>query len=84
MFEVQTETLCDGWVNCWAIDDKPQTFATLQEAMDAIKDHIIDQINAVEGGDMEDSQDPAEFRIVSGNEIYEYAKGNYILTRKGV
>ncbi len=30
-----------------------------------MKDHIIDCINAVEGGDMEDSPDPTDLRVVT-------------------
>ena len=53
------------WENCWTVDGVPETFATYNDAEEAIKDHIIDCINAVEGGDMEDSPDPSEFRIVA-------------------
>ena len=52
MFEVQHYTLCDGWLNCWLVDDKPETFATEEEAQTAIDDHVIDYINAVQGGDI--------------------------------
>ena len=42
----------------------PATFDTYEDAAEAIKDHIIDCINAVEGGHLEDSPDPSEFRVV--------------------
>jgi len=36
LFEVQTFTLCDGWINCWSITDeqgtRPETFDTRAEA----------------------------------------------------
>ena len=42
-FEVQTYTLCDGWINCWTIeDDKPEYFDTEQEAEDAICEFFAD------------------------------------------
>ena len=65
-YEVQTEML-GGWENCWTDGgnhDKPLRFATREEAEDAIKDHIADCINAVEGGDMLDSPDPSNLRVV--------------------
>lgn len=81
----------DGWENTWREDagehnpdGTPQTFSTLDEAVDAIKNHITDSINAVEAGDMQDSPDPSEFRIVIGGEVYEYT-GNapWDYTEKG-
>ena len=63
-YEVQTEML-SGWENCWTDGDcQPVTYATREEAEDAIKDHITDCINAVEGGDMLDSPDPISLRVV--------------------
>ena len=41
-YEVQTFTMIDGWVNCWTEDEQPLTFATEQEAQQAIEDHIAD------------------------------------------
>ncbi len=40
------------------------TYTTHEEAEQKIKDHITDCINAVEGGDLEDSPDPSDFRVV--------------------
>ena len=63
-YEVQTEIL-SGWENCWTDDGgKPVTFASREEAEQAIQDHIADCINAVEGGDMQDSPDPTSLRVV--------------------
>jgi hypothetical protein len=42
----------------------PVTYATREEAEQAIQDHIADCINAVEGGDMMDSPDPTSLRVV--------------------
>jgi hypothetical protein len=54
------------WGNCWKDDaGNPELFDTREGAEEAIKDHIIDCINAVEGGDMEDSPDPSEFRVIA-------------------
>ena len=60
------ETLfINRWENCWKDDaGNPELFETRDDAEQAIKDHITDCVNAVEGGEMEDSPDPSEFRIV--------------------
>jgi hypothetical protein len=53
------------WENCWRnADDSLTFFDTREDAEQEIKDHITDCINAVEGGHMEDSPDPSEFRVV--------------------
>lgn len=83
-YEVQQETGND-WENTWRKDagednpdGTPVTFNTLEDAVSEIRDHIIDCINAVEGGDMEDSPDPSEFRIVgSDGTAYEYTGAGY-------
>jgi hypothetical protein len=39
MYEIQTFTLCDGFVNTWLDnDDQPVTFATLAEARSELAD----------------------------------------------
>ena len=71
-YEVQTQMM-HTWENCWTDGEgKPVAFATIADAVQAIKDHITDCINAVEGGDMEDSPDPSELRIVGNGRVYEY------------
>jgi hypothetical protein len=55
----------DYWENCWTEEGKPETFRSYDAAEQAIKDHITDCINAVEGGEMDDSPDPTDFRIVA-------------------
>ena len=69
-YEVQTEML-SGWENCWTTDagehnsnGTPVTYATREEAEQAIQDHIADCIDAVESGDMMDSPDPTSLRVV--------------------
>jgi hypothetical protein len=54
-----------GWENCWTDDGgEPLTFATYEEAEQAMKDHIADCIDAVESGYMEDSPAPTDLRVV--------------------
>jgi len=55
-----------GWANCWTDDSgNPLTFATYDEAEQEMKDHITDCINAVEGGELGDSPDPDNLRVVA-------------------
>ena len=50
MYEVQTYTLCDGWVNTWTINkvvnkklkNVPEFFDSFAEAVDALDDHLLD------------------------------------------
>lgn len=64
-FEVQTYTLCDGWVNTWSDDNEdPITFATLEQAQGALRDYLEDIQSEVVAGNLE-SYDPASFRVHS-------------------
>lgn len=57
-FEVQTNTLCQGWVNCWSIDDKPETFPTVEAAQAAIVEYENERLQ--EGLDNDDELRVAE------------------------
>lgn len=39
-FVVLTNTIAEGWVNCWSEDDEPLTFATFEEAQEEVGDHL--------------------------------------------
>ena len=55
----------NSWENVWHDGaGNPMLFDSREQAEDEIKDHIIDCINAVEAGEMEDSPDPTDFRVV--------------------
>lgn len=71
-YQVQTCFYDNKWENIWKADDVPESFDSLNEAIDAIRDHIIDCINAVESGYMEGNPAQESFRIVSGDTIYEW------------
>lgn len=43
-YEVLTWSICDGWHNCWSLDDKPHTFATYEEA-DREREEYIEDCN---------------------------------------
>ena len=60
-YQVQTYTLCDGWINTWSEDDELMTFNTLEQAEIALQDHLNDLAHAVQSG-MEDFN-PEDYRI---------------------
>jgi len=41
MYEIQTYTICDGWINAWKVNDKPEFFDSFGEAVDALDDHLL-------------------------------------------
>lgn len=57
-FEVQTYTICDGWVNCWSEDGEPVVFDTHAAALEELYEHFRD----LEEADM--SFSPDDYRIV--------------------
>jgi hypothetical protein len=64
-FTVETHFYGDTWENCWTDDNgQPITFATREEAQEAINEHIADCNEAVEAGDMQGGFHPSEFRIM--------------------
>jgi hypothetical protein len=50
MFEVQTYTICDGWVNCWTVDDEPQYYDTREEAEAEIAEFLDDIATEIQLG----------------------------------
>ena len=64
-YEVRTYTICDGWVNCWLLNDKPQTFESEAAAWAEIDDHIADlALMAAEEGEGFDADSEGEqFRV---------------------
>lgn len=59
-YEVRTDTLCEGWINCWNIDDEPETFKTVQEAQFAIDEYMSDLRTSFEDGNREDFDEDSE------------------------
>ena len=57
MYEIQTFTLCDGWVNTWHTNGKPTVFKSFGEALDELDEHLAD----LEYANME--EDRNNFRI---------------------
>jgi len=65
-YEVQHFTLCDGWINCWTVDDHPQTFASRSEAQAELNELFDDITQQIKDGDRapDEGYDRDEFRIV--------------------
>jgi hypothetical protein len=51
-YEVQTYTICNGWINTWSEDDQPLTFDTLENAQKALQDYFDELADAVRSGFM--------------------------------
>lgn len=66
MFEVHTYTICQGWTNCWTIDQgTPETFDTAEEAQAEIDDLINTVQHEIDIGvrEEEEAYDPEDYRI---------------------
>lgn len=64
-YEVQTHTMCDGWINCWTETDEDdvetlQTFETYEEAEATIYEFFADLARA----GMASMYDLGDYRIV--------------------
>jgi hypothetical protein len=64
-YEVRTYTICDGWVNCWLLNNKPQTFDTEAAAWAEIDEHIADLalMAAEEGEEFDADGEGEQFRV---------------------
>lgn len=63
-YEIQTFTLCDGFVNTWNEDGKPLTFKTRSDAELELKIHLQDMRESWECNEIEDEPNPEDYRIV--------------------
>jgi|CXWL01.1.fsa_nt_gi hypothetical protein len=74
-YEVQTWTLCDGWINTWSIieeagdnifTDIPETFPTREEAQQALDEFLSDIQSEIDTGQRsaDEGYDAEDFRIV--------------------
>ncbi len=70
-YEVQTLTLCDGWVNTWFVEYAtgcryPETFATREAAQAALEEFFaeIDEEIAIGQRAPDEGYDWDEFRVV--------------------
>ena len=64
-YEIQTFTLCDGFVNTWTYDDKaPVTFATYAEAERELQEFLDELTDAFVCGNIEDAPEADDYQIV--------------------
>ena len=70
-YEIQTFTLCDGWVNTWTVHhgdrtSAPETFTTKEEAQAALDEFFADIQEEIDAGQREPDEgyDREEFRIM--------------------
>lgn len=65
-WEIQIYTICGGWVNCWSLDDVPETFVSREAAQAALDEFLEDIAGEIASGDRlpDESYDPDDFRIV--------------------
>ncbi len=70
-YEVQHFTLCDGWINTWAVlnedgSSEPETFETIEAAEAAIAEFLADIQAEIDAGQREPDAGYSldEFRIV--------------------
>ena len=61
MYEVQTYTMFDDWINCWKEDEQPLIFLTAAAAYRALAEFWEDLI---ESG-MADKYQPEDYRVVT-------------------
>jgi hypothetical protein len=66
-YEVQTNTICNGWVNCWHEDEKLLYFDTNLDAINAIYDFVEEQRMGVIAGYLSDANDFEDYRVVVVN-----------------
>ncbi|MDZ4138581.1 MAG: hypothetical protein U1D66_06840 [Erythrobacter sp.] len=72
-----THTLCDGWVNTWTVTEPgkpehPETFATREEADQALADYLEEGCFSAEAGDLAEAPEPDDY-IVSRIDYAETA-----------
>jgi hypothetical protein len=73
-YEIQTFTLCDGWVNTWTHYDEndneiPSTYDAYSHAQSDLHTYLKDELREYQSGNIESPSDVNDFRIVKTKEI---------------
>jgi hypothetical protein len=63
-WEVQTNTLVDGWVNVWHEDEKPLTFDSEAEAQEDLDEFLQEMADAFSRGDVDEAYNREDYRVV--------------------
>ena len=71
MWQVQHFTLCEGWINCWTVEEEgadalEQTFPTRKDAEEELACFLREIAEEIERGERDPDMgyDPDEYRIV--------------------
>ena len=62
-YQIETYTLCGGWVNIWSDDDVPVIFDTYAAALAELAEYLAELAHAVKVGHLDD-YNPDDYRIV--------------------
>jgi hypothetical protein len=62
-YQIETYTLCCGWVNIWADDDVPVIFDTYAAALAELAEYLAELAHAVKIGHLDD-YNPDDYRVM--------------------
>jgi hypothetical protein len=62
-YQIETYTLCQGWINIWTDDDVPVIFDTYAAASADLAEYLAELAHAVKVGHLDD-YNPEDYRIV--------------------
>jgi hypothetical protein len=62
-YVVEHQTLCDGWINTWSVDDEPEVFNSYEEAQNALDWFLKEEKKAFKRGEIDNMYEADEFRI---------------------
>jgi len=66
-YQVETFTLCDGWVNCWTTYEdsaaKECLFDSKAEAEHALREHVADLMYGFQAGELDSPPSADELRV---------------------
>ena len=68
-YVVEHQTLCDGWINTWSVDDKPEVFDSYDEAERSLDSFLNEEKKAFKRGEIDNMYEADEFRITELEEI---------------
>jgi hypothetical protein len=64
MYQIETFTICDGWVNMWQDDDgTPVVFTTEVAALAELNEFLEDTKDAFDCGHLDSPYDSSDYRI---------------------
>lgn len=62
-YVVEHQTLCDGWINTWTVDDEPEVFDSYESAEQALDSFLAEEKRAYKRGEIDNMYEADEFRI---------------------